>query len=310
MGLLDRLRAARPGSEAGPESELSPELLAAADCCLADGVDRPGVTRGKGAAIAMTVAGQYYRQEALQYLAANHRPGPDGKVLATGVVKRDPANKHDKNAVRVLVDGQLIGFLPADTAVTWQKLLTEYERQGRFLIGGVTLQGGKSGAELYARISLRPLTDGFDSGILESRAKASDAAQRKAKAARAKKAAAEEARKRAARPMTSVELVGVCDSLLRLAGWETTRTKQTAGLARTQFRVLLPLLQGHADALSTESGDSVTEFVDLVDDVNGRADDLLDAADADEREHLHDDFMDGCRDLAEALREVSDLAGS
>ena len=306
MGLLDRLRSGTSAVKAGPKPELFPEILAAAKDCLTDGVDRPGVTRGKGAGLAMTVAGQFYRQDALQRLAATHLAGPDGKLVATGVVKRDPANEHDKNAVRVLVDGYVIGFLPADAAATWQKLLSEYERQGRLLVGIVTLQAGKAGGELYARISLRPLADGFDSGIVESRAKASDAARKKADAARAKQAAADEVRKLAARPMTTAELHGVCDSLLRLAGWETTRTKQTAGLARKQFRELLPLLRGHADALAAGNGDSAAEFVDLVDDVDGRADDLLDATDAYEREELHNDFMDGCGDLADALRAVSD----
>lgn len=309
MGLLDRLRSGTTAVKASPQPpqpEFAAEFLAAATACLMDGADRPGVTRGNGAGIAMTVAGQFYRQDALQQFAATHPAGPDGKVTATGVVQRDPTNEHDRNAVRVLVDGNVIGFLPADAAAMWQGLLTEYERQGVLLVGSVTLQGGKAGGELYARISLRPLVDGFDSGIMESRAKASDAARKKADAARAKKASADDARKLAARPMTRAEFEEAIDSLLRLAGWEATRTKQTAGLARKQFRELLPLLRGHADAGAANGGESASEFLDLIDDVDGRADDLLEAADADEREDLHDDFMDGCKDLAEALRAVRD----
>lgn len=89
----------------------------------------------------MTVAGQYYRQDALRLFASRHPPGPDGKVTGTGIVLREPTNIHDANAVRVLVDGYLVGFLPARDAALWQRLLIECERRRVLLVGGVNLQG-------------------------------------------------------------------------------------------------------------------------------------------------------------------------
>ena len=168
-----------------------------------------------------------------------------------------------------------------------------------------TCKAWRNGGELYARIALGPLLEGFDGGIVEARARATEVGQTRAAAARARTEAVAEAGRLAARRLKPTVFVEVGGTLRRLAHWEATRTRQTAGLAVKQFREVLPLLRGHADALIAAAGESEPELVDLLDVAESSAEDLLNANDADERQDLHMDLMCCCDDLADALQADS-----
>ena len=156
-------------------------------------------------------------------------------------MRREPTNAHDKNAVRVLVDGVHIGFLPKRDAARWQAVLVECERRQVQLVGSVRLLGGVSGDELAASIGLRDGLEGFEGTVTKQR----EAAKAKAVADGAKKA---EQRAESVALLTGDARADVVTVLERLARQDLVRTKQNAGLVAKHVPDLLPVLRGHADA--------------------------------------------------------------
>ncbi len=78
------------------------------------------------------------------------------------VLLRDPENPHDSDAIRVLIGGVHIGFVPAREAARFQPLLQECERRGVLLVGSVRLKGG-DGSPWGAGVQIRPNLDGWQS---------------------------------------------------------------------------------------------------------------------------------------------------
>ena len=167
MGLLDKFRSSKtkppvprmPLRQSSLIVELPPEVLAAVAECHRTTRDVGVATRGKGSALSMTIAGTYRRQEAMQYVSTSER-GPAEKTVAA-VVLRDPKNAFDPDAVRVLVEGVQVGFLPRGDAASWQSVLQECERRGLLLVGSVELRPANKQGELSAVIGLRDGLPGF-----------------------------------------------------------------------------------------------------------------------------------------------------
>lgn len=280
MGLLDRL--SRKSAPVVPV-ELPPEALRDAAACHQSRRDVGHVTRGRGSAVLLSVAGTVHRPEGLAAIVAG-RGGPaavKGENLPA-VLRRDPANAHDPNAIRVLVDGVHIGFVPAREAGRFQPLLVECERRGVLLVGSVRPTGG-DGGPWGAGLQVRPNLDGWDSAPVKKAAK-----------------------KTAAAPPPVVLLEGddlarVVDVLRRLSHQEPVRTKQKAGLVAKQVRELLPALEGHAAALEAVDEKRGQAFGDDVDDLEGVVDDLLDAEDADDREDVHMNLQSEIEDVLAGL---------
>jgi len=77
---------------------------------------------------AVEVAGAYHRLEAWQRA---FRFGPVGDThLAQAELIREPTNRHDHNAVMVVVQGEHVGYLPAEVARLWSPYLLRMESDG------------------------------------------------------------------------------------------------------------------------------------------------------------------------------------
>jgi hypothetical protein len=267
VGLFGRLRKSSPAVPI----ELLPEALRDADECHRTGLDAGRCTRGRGSAQLFTVAGPAHRQQALQAVVA----GRGGPAAVTGMnlpaaLRRDPTNPHDSSAIRVLVDGVHIGFVPAREAPRVQPLLQECERRGLVMVGSVRLTGDAERG-WGAGLQVRPNLDGWESPA-------------------GKKPPVKKAPARVAPPtvlLVGSDLEDVVQTLRRLVGQDSVRTKQHAGLVVKTVRELLPPLQGHAEALEVLDEQRGVAFGDDVLDVEDTLEDLRDAEDADEREDAH-----------------------
>lgn len=270
---------------AGPPIELHPQAIVDADACHRSGADVGSCTAGLGAVTEMIVAGTPMRQDALGFVVTRPRqPGPNGYLPA--VLMREPDNAKDKDAIRVLVDGVLIGYLFADKAKEWQPVLREVERRGQLLVGALRVYGG--GSETWgAAVQVRDNLPGFDGPIT----KAKQVRQKTMKDA-------QQIRAIAPKELIGTEWQEVGRQLLRLAQQDSVRTKQQAGLAVKKFRALLPELWGHANARRSQP------FTDLLEAAEGAADDLLtEPEDADDREDFHAAFTDAVQELTDELRK-------
>jgi hypothetical protein len=80
-------------------------------------------TLGHAPAVICEVVGESYRQEALEAICGGRCD--DGVInrLVTAELTREPKNKHDRNAVRVDVGGHHVGYVAADEAPAWHRVL-------------------------------------------------------------------------------------------------------------------------------------------------------------------------------------------
>lgn len=84
------------------------------------------------------VAGEAYNRAAIARVVGRRRIAPagdwDSGLEVTALLRREPSNRHDRNAVRVDLLGPdgpgKTGYLPADVAPAWRSVLLEVERQG------------------------------------------------------------------------------------------------------------------------------------------------------------------------------------
>ena len=309
MGLLDKFKSSKATRPVTPLPsqlppllvELTPDVLAAVTKCHLTGRDVGVATRGEGSALSMTVSGTDFRQEAMRYVSTLERgPGQD-KVAA--VALREPTNGFDKDAVRVLVGGVHVGFLPRDDAALWQSVLQECERRKVLLVGSVRLLPADSRGGLSAVIGLRDGLPGFAGQVSSQRAAARAATERVAKAKQDADLARADARAAEARPMTDVERNEVIQTLTRLTNEDDVRTKAKATAIVKQLRKLFPLLHGHVEAAEqAANGDKHLPISEAFSEVEDAADTLVDdPEDADEREDLYYDLSLALDDLLKAL---------
>ena len=84
------------------------------------------------------VAGEAYNHATIARVVGRRRVSPagdwDSGLEVTALLRREPSNRHDRNAVRVDLLGPhgpgKAGYLPADVAPAWRGVLLEVERQG------------------------------------------------------------------------------------------------------------------------------------------------------------------------------------
>jgi hypothetical protein len=84
------------------------------------------------------VAGEAYNRATIARVVGRRRIASagdwDSGLEVTALLRREPSNRHDRNAVRVDLLGPdgpgKAGYLPADVAPTWRSTLLEIERQG------------------------------------------------------------------------------------------------------------------------------------------------------------------------------------
>ncbi|MFD0274654.1 HIRAN domain-containing protein [Kitasatospora sp. NPDC127111] len=73
------------------------------------------------------VAGESYHDVELRRIVG---PEPAGEKLMVAELRREPRNPHDRNAIRVLIDGNLVGYIPREEAPAYQPELEAVESWG------------------------------------------------------------------------------------------------------------------------------------------------------------------------------------
>lgn len=101
------------------------------------------VARNEDEETSLDVVGESHYQRDLASLKLALGSGPDGGDVETAArLIREPSNKHDKNAVQVLIHGRLVGYLSRDDASYIQPWLKRHERSGQPVFVAATIGGG------------------------------------------------------------------------------------------------------------------------------------------------------------------------
>jgi hypothetical protein len=80
----------------------------------------------------LEVSGEFYHQSAIRkVLGGEAREGV--RFLTVATLLPNPQHNKDKNAVEVLIDGQLVGYLSREQAVGYHNAMAEAGHQGRGL---------------------------------------------------------------------------------------------------------------------------------------------------------------------------------
>lgn len=69
-------------------------------------------------------------------------------------MRREPTNRHDANAIQVLIDGQLVGHLPREDAARYQPPLQMVEGRGQLATCAARLWWSKEDGDFIASVSL------------------------------------------------------------------------------------------------------------------------------------------------------------
>jgi predicted RNA-binding Zn-ribbon protein involved in translation (DUF1610 family) len=90
------------------------------------------------------VVGESFRHGELAGLMAALRDQPEqAEVHVVAELRREPANRHDPNAVMVIVNGVHVGYIERFEAEVWQALLQRMEKAGRRAFAHGILIGGR-----------------------------------------------------------------------------------------------------------------------------------------------------------------------
>jgi hypothetical protein len=88
------------------------------------------------------VAGESNYQRALEHVAGGRAPDGCAISLVTAELIREPHNRYDRNAVRVDIAGQVVGYLPRTDAPSYHQLITALWEQGLAATCWARLTGG------------------------------------------------------------------------------------------------------------------------------------------------------------------------
>ncbi|MFJ1708436.1 HIRAN domain-containing protein [Kitasatospora sp. NPDC088346] len=97
------------------------------------------------------VAGESHHSDQLEKIAG---PEAAGEKRLMAELRREPRNPHDRDAIRVLLDGQLVGYVPRADAPAYQEELKEVESWGRSAQCPARLWWRREQQELVACVSL------------------------------------------------------------------------------------------------------------------------------------------------------------
>lgn len=89
----------------------------------------------------IAIAGTSHYREAIQSIALNP-PGTRALVFGLAYLELDNQNAHDPNAVQVIVNGQLVGHLPATYAKTYRSFTLGLPNHIRRISCAVAITGG------------------------------------------------------------------------------------------------------------------------------------------------------------------------
>lgn len=137
MGLLKKLlggtSASTPGAPAWGRTSAEPPVWAPSTWAqwpsLAPGAERK-------------VVGESHYQAALEQAAAGHTSDGCRRQLVVAQLVREPTNRHDRNAVQVLVGRQCVGYIPKADAPGYHRIIDQLHDQGRPATCFARLTGG------------------------------------------------------------------------------------------------------------------------------------------------------------------------
>lgn len=150
MGLLDWLGkrratgpalAQRSGADQQPPAQQAPAT--AAPHARPDPMRTPIRLDADGR---VSVVGESHYQPALEAAAAGRfSTGYEDAIPTTAALIPEPRNLHDRNAVRVDVDGRTVGYLARELAVHYQPPLLDLQRRGHNGVCPAQITGGGRG---------------------------------------------------------------------------------------------------------------------------------------------------------------------
>jgi hypothetical protein len=90
----------------------------------------------------LDIVGEQSYQDALRKLGAPFTSEGPTRVDHLAVLVPEPANRYDKNAVRVQVQGQRVGYLSRENALLYAPVVRWARDQGQYLVAHAKLTGG------------------------------------------------------------------------------------------------------------------------------------------------------------------------
>ncbi|MDX3655726.1 HIRAN domain-containing protein [Streptomyces sp. ID05-26A] len=124
----------KPSRPAAGESSSGPSLL----------------LRGSGW-FGQEVVGESHYSKELRRLAG---AGSTGEREMVAHLRREPSNRHDRNAVQVLINGSVVGYLPRESAAEYSTSLTMLERSGKTGRCRARVWWRRTGGDFMASVSL------------------------------------------------------------------------------------------------------------------------------------------------------------
>jgi HIRAN domain/Domain of unknown function (DUF4429) len=97
------------------------------------------------------VAGESHHFRDLAHLAG---PAASGERELTASLQREPGNRYDPNAVKVVIEGRLVGYLPREDAPAYQVPLQLIEQKGRLATCKARLWWSREYDDFLASVSL------------------------------------------------------------------------------------------------------------------------------------------------------------
>src|SRR6266545_6996481 len=97
------------------------------------------------------VVGESHYFDALRKLSGRSNTG-ERDVIA--IIAREPGNRHDRNAIRVTIDGRVVGYLPREDAEAYQIPLRLLEDQRRAAVCRARLWWSRERDAFIASVSL------------------------------------------------------------------------------------------------------------------------------------------------------------
>jgi hypothetical protein len=101
----------------------------------------------------INVAGQSRYQEILERVAGGERAHPAHRQVQA-VLKLEPDNPYDPNAVGVYLGGEKVGYLPSPAADAFQPVVTQLAARGAFGACTGTIIGGRTRSDVEGHFGI------------------------------------------------------------------------------------------------------------------------------------------------------------
>lgn len=90
----------------------------------------------------VAVVGESNYQQALRRVSGGSTEEGTVEADHLAALVPEPTNRYDRNAIRVVIDNQLVGYLSREDAIAYRPVAERLARQGRIMAARATLTGG------------------------------------------------------------------------------------------------------------------------------------------------------------------------